>query len=311
MKHFFIYFGAFIIVVALAIFNWGMISGKNIWLVQNSGFNVPDNSLSSCTQNPPVGGVQVGTTSAQTSPVADDVAAEIKIDSPAANDVVSSPLQISGQAKGSWYFEAVFPVKLIDENGQVIAQGQAQAQSDWTSPDFVPFTATLNFSATPSAIGMLVFSNDNPSGLPQNEKEFGVPVRFSAAEQLPVKVYFNNTDLSNGATDCSLVYPVERLITKTSATARAALEQLLQGTTRQEKTQGYSTAIDPGLSLNSLTIDNGTAKVDFGSQLLGELGDSCHVSAIRAEIIQTLEQFPTITNVIISINGNTNQPLQQ
>jgi spore germination protein GerM len=107
-----------------------------------------------------------------------------------------------------------------------------------------------------------------------------------------------------------LVFPVERLIKKTSAMARAALEQLLQGTTGAERTQGYFSSINEGVKINSLTIDNGTAKVDFDSQMNFQMGGSCRVTDIRAEITETLKQFPTIKDVIISVNGNVDEALQ-
>ena len=51
----------------------------------------------------------------------------IKVTEPTPNQVISSPLSISGQARGTWYFEASFPVVLEDANGKVLAQIPAQA----------------------------------------------------------------------------------------------------------------------------------------------------------------------------------------
>jgi spore germination protein GerM len=41
-----------------------------------------------------------------------------------------------------------------------------------------------------------------------------------------------------------------------------------------------------------------------------EVGGSCRVSGIRNQIIQTLKQFPTIKNVVISVEGNSEEALQ-
>jgi len=296
MKHFLIYFTAICLMAVIAVFNFTLFfTGSH-----NDSF-FTQNSVSIRHTDLPAG---------TAAPTADNIATEIKIDAPVANQVVSSPLEISGQALGTWYFEASFPVKLIDEGGQTIAQGVATAQSDWMTTDFVPFKAELNFTAPSSTIGMLIFSNDNPSGLPEKEKQLGIPVRFNGVQQTPVKVYLNNSGLSNNSTDCSLVFPVQRLITKTSATARAALEQLLSGATDAEKNLGYSSSINSGVKINSLTITNGTAKVDFDQQMDYQMGGSCRVTAIRAQITQTLEQFPTIKKVIISVNGSVDEALQ-
>jgi spore germination protein GerM len=59
-----------------------------------------------------------------------------------------------------------------------------------------------------------------------------------------------------------------------------------------------------------LTIEDGVAKVDFNEQLEYEVSGSCRVSAIRAQITETLKQFPTVKEVIISIDGRTEDILQ-
>jgi len=103
----------------------------------------------------------------------------IHVTSPVANASVSvsQPLLVKGEAVGPWYFEASFPVKLLDSNGNVLAQTTAQAQADWMTPAFVPFQATLTFTTTDTS-GSLVLQNDNPSGEPQNDKMITIPVTF-------------------------------------------------------------------------------------------------------------------------------------
>lgn len=102
----------------------------------------------------------------------------IKIDSPRPNAVVTSPLEITGVARGTWYFEASFPVKLFDDNGAELVIIPAQAQGEWMTENFVPFKATLEFTAPTTATGTLVLEKDNPSGLPENADSLIVPVRF-------------------------------------------------------------------------------------------------------------------------------------
>ncbi len=91
-------------------------------------------------------------------------------------DTVTSPLVVTGEAAG-WYFEASFPVRLLDSDGNEIAVTPAQAQGDWMTADFVPFQATLTFT-TASQTGMLVLQKDNPSGEPQNDASLWIPVQF-------------------------------------------------------------------------------------------------------------------------------------
>jgi len=41
-----------------------------------------------------------------------------------------------------------------------------------------------------------------------------------------------------------------------------------------------------------------------------QVGGSCRVAAISAQIMETLKQFPTVKDVIISINSRTEDILQ-
>ncbi|HTM67858.1 MAG TPA: Gmad2 immunoglobulin-like domain-containing protein [Candidatus Binatia bacterium] len=104
----------------------------------------------------------------------------VRVTSPRSGDLVASPLAVSGEARGTWYFEATFPVKLLDADGKVVATGSAQAQGDWMTRDFVPFKATLTFPKPATATGTLVLEKDNPSGLAENAASVSVPVRFTA-----------------------------------------------------------------------------------------------------------------------------------
>lgn len=94
------------------------------------------------------------------------------------NETIASPLVITGEARGNWYFEASFPVELRDGNGILIAQEPAQAQGEWMTVEFVPFSVTLEFTKPRTATGTLILRNDNPSGLPENDRWISIPVRF-------------------------------------------------------------------------------------------------------------------------------------
>lgn len=107
-----------------------------------------------------------------------ELAELITIDSPRPNAKIASPLIVSGKARGNWFFEASFPVKLVDENGNELANGIATAQSDWMTENFVEFLATLEFSPPQTTTGILILKKDNPSGLPENDKSLIVPVKF-------------------------------------------------------------------------------------------------------------------------------------
>lgn len=115
---------------------------------------------------------------ASCSPKAEEVLSEnVVITAPSANEKVTSPLVVKGSARGTWYFEASFPVELTDASGNLIAIEPAQAKGEWMTTDFVEFEATLPFT-TDAASGFLVFRKDNPSGLPEYDDEVRIPIRF-------------------------------------------------------------------------------------------------------------------------------------
>ncbi|MBI2050380.1 MAG: GerMN domain-containing protein [Parcubacteria group bacterium] len=235
----------------------------------------------------------------------------VKLFEPQNNAIVSSPLTLRGEARGAWYFEASFPMKLLDANNNQIAVTPAQAQGDWMTENFVPFLATLEFESPATETGMLVLQKDNPSGLPEFDAEIKIPVRFNPeSEEMSVQAFFSNTTLDPDILDCAKVFPVTRTIHKTEASARAALLELLKGPNPVEQEAGFMTSLNSGVEIQSLTIQDGKALADFSPRLDENMGGSCRVTAIRAQITQTLLQFPTVREVAISIDGKTDLILQ-
>jgi hypothetical protein len=103
----------------------------------------------------------------------------IRLENPEWGAEVSSPLQISGMARGNWFFEGDFPIILTDWDGKIIAEGYATAVSEWMTHEFVPFTGELTFdSETVSGNGSLILQKDNPSDLPENDAALEIPVGF-------------------------------------------------------------------------------------------------------------------------------------
>lgn len=139
------------------------------WLVFNERFTGDPVIETPVIEAPPV--VEV--------PVVDDKSNLIKVTSTVSGETIKSPLIIVGEARGSWYFEASFPIKLLDAKGNVIASTIAEAQGDWMTEEFVPFKATLTFDAVRgSTDGTLVLQKDNPSGLVENDNQLTIPVKL-------------------------------------------------------------------------------------------------------------------------------------
>lgn len=163
------------------------------------------------------------------------------------------------------------------------------------------------------------------------------PVRENDFRTL--SVFFSNSKNDPGSLNCEQTYPVERVLGRISDNEKSALGEfaylavadLLKGPTEQEKAQGFFTSINDGVRVQRVIIESGVAHVDFNDRLNENISGSCKVhpalknrneicqrqsdfkcgvQAIRSQITETLKQFPEIKEVVISVNGNSEEVLQ-
>lgn len=130
-----------------------------------------------------------------------------------------------------------------------------------------------------------------------------VPSAVSAPASLSLKVFFGNQVRSPETWQCATVYPVVRTVANTPAVARAALTELINGPRPSDSSAGFFTSINPGVTIKQLTINDGVARVDFGSALVPDASAPCLRDGVRAQITETLKQFSTVRSAIISVNG--------
>lgn len=102
----------------------------------------------------------------------------IEVTFPQPGDMLNGQVTITGKARGTWYFEASFPVILLDANGNQILALPVQADGEWMTTDWVPFHTEITIPQDIGVTGTLVLKKDNPSGLPEHEAEIRIPVRF-------------------------------------------------------------------------------------------------------------------------------------
>ena len=107
----------------------------------------------------------------------------VRVDSLTANQEITSPITITGEARGGWYFEASFPIVVVDWDGKIIGEGYASAQGEWMTAEYVPFIANVEFdtgeiSGNYSRKGTIILRKDNPSDLPEHDDAFEIPVVF-------------------------------------------------------------------------------------------------------------------------------------
>lgn len=227
----------------------------------------------------------------------------IIVTQPRPNTDVGLPLTISGEAR---VFENSVNIRLRNASGTELVEVVTTATATSTG-QYGAFTASVTYPAPGTQTGTVeVFTLSAQDGS-EIEKVI-IPITFVATQTSTVRLYFSNTRFDPNMTACQTTHPTDRRLAQTPAIANAALTALLEGPTVTEQERGYRTNIPTDVRLQSLRIENGTAFADFNSAL--NVGGSCRVQAIRSQIENTLKQFATVNNVVISVNGSTTDVLQ-
>lgn len=231
----------------------------------------------------------------------------IRVTSPLPEATTSSPLLITGEARGTWYFEASFPIRIIDEAGTVLGAGHAEAQADWMTEEFVPFTAMIEYSVPTTTRGILVLEKDNPSGLPEHANELRIPIRFDLAVAPPtrtVKLYYYDPALdrdASGTIQCSRngLVAVERTIPITQTPVQNTIRLLLQGgLTDNERVRGVTTEYPlPGVTLSGASLQNGVLTLTLSDPNDRTSGGACRAGVLWYQIEATALQFPEVRSV--------------
>lgn len=226
----------------------------------------------------------------------------ITVISPKANETIKLPFQIKGTAR---VFENQFNYR-VKEGNTVLAEGFSMTDAK-DAGQFGNYVVTISLIAPPKGdkLTIEVFESSPKDGSETNK--VSIPVQFDNSNTMNLKVYFADKKSSD---NCTKVTALQRITDRTQAPARATLYSLLQGPTKSERDRGFFTSINSGVKIQWLVIENGIARVDFDKTLEEEVGGSCKVSNIRAQITQTLLQFPTVKTVVISIDGRTEDILQ-
>ncbi len=242
----------------------------------------------------------------------------IVITSPQAGDIISSPLTVSGEARGNWYFEASFPVQILDADGRELGVSPATAQGEWMTEEFVPFTGTIEFATSTTPTGTIVFHKDNPSDLRQYDDKREVPIRFStvatSTNMRTVKLYFYNSNFDKDASGnviCSEqgLVPVERRIPLTQTPIQDAVRELLKGPTQAERAKLLGTEFPlPGLKLSGASLSSQTLTLTFSDPENKTDGGSCRVTVLAAQIKATAMQFGGVSEVRFAPQDAVFQP---
>ena len=241
---------------------------------------------------------------------------DVIVTSPLSSNTVASPLTVEGRTRLK---SGVIFLVMKDAVNQVMATSSiaiADSIEEWS-----PYRGTIAFPTPFSQNGWLeVYTiRSQEEGVRDLVR---LPVAFQDFKSPIVKVYFQNSEGDPNFTDCSIVYPVERTVTVTdqsnlaSQLVDAALSNLLAGPTEADKNNGFISQLPAeGVVVQKIEVTKDPAgknifRVDFNQSLQQGVAGSCRVTGIRAQITQTLKQFAGVDDVVISIDGKTDEILQ-
>jgi len=231
----------------------------------------------------------------------------ILISLPKINEKIKSPLKIEGQARGFWFFEAEFTAELYDANNNFLGRAILTAKNDWMTENFVSFGGELAFVLPLTSSGKLRFLSANPSGLPENQRVFEVPIQFEEVSFRKVLLYYYNPEKDKDKTGnikCSRdgLVAIEREIPITKTPIQDTIAFLLAGEenlTQEDIAQGITTEYPlEGFSLTEVNLkEDGTLILKFNDPLNMTSGGSCRVGILWFQIEATAKQFSEVKKV--------------
>jgi len=229
----------------------------------------------------------------------------IHVFSPKSGDEVGLPIKVLGEVRT---FENGYVVRIKDAKGNILREESGTALNG-DAGQFNLFQSEINYPLPTTSAGTIeVFDYSAKDG--SEIDKVTIPIKFGLTNYTNIKIYFTNNIDNPNSKDCQAVSSVSRRVSQDKDIAANAIKELLLGPTTAEAAKGFYNSINTGVTLNSIKIDNGVATVDFNDVLQAGVSGSCQITAIRAQITQTLKQFPTVKSVVISINGNSQGILQ-
>jgi hypothetical protein len=93
---------------------------------------------------------------------------------------VGQSIRVEGRARGVWFGEGVFSVEVVNEAGDILGSGIAQAQGEWMTEEFVPYTTqiVLTKKIDSGTTGSLLLRKSNPSGEESRDDLLEIPIVF-------------------------------------------------------------------------------------------------------------------------------------
>ncbi len=92
------------------------------------------------------------------------------------NSAVHGVISYRGIIKNNYFFEGNIRINILNMNKQILKESHATATTDWMTSGPVSFEGVIDLSMLPKGPAYMEIHNDNPSGLPENDKSILIPI---------------------------------------------------------------------------------------------------------------------------------------
>jgi len=211
----------------------------------------------------------------------------IKLTSPDSGATVTSPLIVEGFAKTTnqkIYWRIKDQNNAVQRSGENYIGGEEKTYITFRLEIYLPALEAKNFT-------LEVFTKQ-----PTEVGLVSLPLNLLSINKSELQVFFSNDKL-NTSRACDVVFPVTRTVAETSATGRASLLELLNGSTDSERIESYRSSLPANTTINSFVISGGVATVTVSKDF--EKNSACEKQRATEQIKQTLLQIDSIHDVVI------------
>ncbi len=226
----------------------------------------------------------------------DDV---VKVMSPEVNTNITESLLVKGLA---YTIDDVVAVFIQDSEGTILFKEDVVVEGK-EEGKFGTFSKTIDyFYNAPRSRNLILEVSGRPS-IAATTYKLSMPLIMEVTDDQSFQIFFAKAE-ENNENSCGIVVPIERTSLGVDGLEERAINMFLAGPADREIDQGIFSYLTSGAELNSFAIENGIARVDFNKSIKEAVFDDCRTNNLKQQIVKTLEQFSTVTQVMVSINGD-------
>jgi hypothetical protein len=206
---------------------------------------------------------------------------------PQPDSTITGPLVIKGYVPKSWTFEGQFRMQLLDDKRQLIIEDRVPVERDSENQkETLYFIESYNFH-TMAKSGFLVLADDNPSGLPENQKSTEIQIKFASPPTGTVYLFDQGSGNPEIDNECQIILP-------------RAVDIGISKTPIKDTLNLLARHMHPDFYVKSLNLEDGILSIDFPDIPSFTTGGSCAQGINRLMVEKTALQFPEVKQIKLS-----------